>query len=433
MGGLVGSGCAAATIPNAPSSGDAGQEVVRTALGTLAWVPSHRRLIISSANKQLQHRIALQGPPLSVPEHDMARKCRKGRVPLHIATRLSQTSVYHFARRGRQHPEKCWQTCKLQCQASRIEIHYHQFWQLHGSMRRRLFMTSCCSRFVPSPFFVLWRWSGCASWTSPMIGPPRWLSSSVLDFTCSRNVLFVARMLRINSGTWARRRLQLQAVVQNLQLATFGWWELLIPSRTNLMNLIHGLQREAVLICLITGLPVVDQLDCLNSETCYAWVRPAHQACAGAGMLSHRSLMPFARQQPQGPISTQRMVSVLVGSHHISSVCLPWVGCMSTLELKQCLSAALEVHVVAQTNLGRVGPGCAWTMGGFSLQGLADGAPSQPPIQSRRATHYGVAPQRTGPLTPLRPLKCCNAHRGWRLGRPRRVVRPWLHCSGVAH
>ena len=63
MGGLVGSGCAAATIPNAPSSGDAGQEVVRTALGTLAWVPSHRRLIISSANKQLQHRIALQGPP----------------------------------------------------------------------------------------------------------------------------------------------------------------------------------------------------------------------------------------------------------------------------------------------------------------------------------------------------------------------------------
>ena len=184
---------------------------------------------------------------------------------------------------------------------------------------------------------------------------------------------------------------------------------------------------------MITGLPVVDQLDCLNSETCYAWVRPAHQACAGAGMLSHRSLMPFARQQPQGPISTQRMVSVLVGSHHISSVCLPWVGCMSTRELKQCLSAALEVHVVAQTNLGRVGPGCAWTMGGFSLQGLADGAPSQPPIQSRRATHYGVAPQRTGPLTPLRPLKCCNAHRGWRLGRPRRVVRPWLHCSGVAH
>ena len=91
----VGTGCTAAAVPNATSSGNAGQEVVRTTLGTLTWVPSDHRLIVSTSNKQLQHRITLQYPPW-VPELDMARKYHKGRAPLQIATMLNQSSTHSF-------------------------------------------------------------------------------------------------------------------------------------------------------------------------------------------------------------------------------------------------------------------------------------------------------------------------------------------------
>ena len=36
---------------NSQASGNAGQEVVRTKLGTLTWVPSDRRIIVSNTNQ----------------------------------------------------------------------------------------------------------------------------------------------------------------------------------------------------------------------------------------------------------------------------------------------------------------------------------------------------------------------------------------------
>ena len=41
------------TVPNSTSSGNPGQDVVRTALGTITWVPSDHRIICSSTNRQL--------------------------------------------------------------------------------------------------------------------------------------------------------------------------------------------------------------------------------------------------------------------------------------------------------------------------------------------------------------------------------------------
>ena len=79
------------TVPNSTSSGNPGQEVVRTPLGTVTWVPSDHRIICSTSNRMLQRRLTLFFDKW-VPEQDMCKRYSKGRIPAQIATLLRQTT-----------------------------------------------------------------------------------------------------------------------------------------------------------------------------------------------------------------------------------------------------------------------------------------------------------------------------------------------------
>ena len=71
---------------NCESSGNTGQEVVRTKLGTLTWVPSDRRMVVSNTNPELARRLLLVFLPWDLQNDKI--KYRRGKLPLQISSML---------------------------------------------------------------------------------------------------------------------------------------------------------------------------------------------------------------------------------------------------------------------------------------------------------------------------------------------------------
>ncbi|MFM7983570.1 MAG: hypothetical protein ACKPKO_30015, partial [Candidatus Fonsibacter sp.] len=76
---------------NAVASGNPGQEVSKTRMGTVTWVPSDTRLIVSTANVELLSRLCTVFEPW-IPERDLGKKYHRGKIPQQIREMLHTRS-----------------------------------------------------------------------------------------------------------------------------------------------------------------------------------------------------------------------------------------------------------------------------------------------------------------------------------------------------
>ena len=76
-----------ANLSNASSSGNSGQEVVRTNYGTCTWIPSDLRISIANNSRVLLERLSLAFYPWTI-DQDMQRRYRHGRVPQQVQSLL---------------------------------------------------------------------------------------------------------------------------------------------------------------------------------------------------------------------------------------------------------------------------------------------------------------------------------------------------------
>ena len=53
------------SCPNSLASGNVGQDVVKTPIGTVCWIPSDKRIVVATANHELKKRIAMALSPWS--------------------------------------------------------------------------------------------------------------------------------------------------------------------------------------------------------------------------------------------------------------------------------------------------------------------------------------------------------------------------------
>ena len=78
-------------VPNALASGNPGQLVVRTTIGTATWIPNDRRIIVSPGSSELHRRITM-GFPAWNPELYMSKKYHRNRIPQQIAALYTASS-----------------------------------------------------------------------------------------------------------------------------------------------------------------------------------------------------------------------------------------------------------------------------------------------------------------------------------------------------
>ena len=69
---------------NAMATGTPGQEVVRTAQGTITWIPNDGRIVITHLRGTLQTQMRAGFPPWD-PERDLAKRHHRGKIPVQIA------------------------------------------------------------------------------------------------------------------------------------------------------------------------------------------------------------------------------------------------------------------------------------------------------------------------------------------------------------
>ena len=80
---------------NSSTTGSSSQEVVRTPHGTLAWVPSDRRIAIANNSKLLHERLQVVCAAWG-PENDMSKHYHRGKVPAQIQFLLAQRTTQPF-------------------------------------------------------------------------------------------------------------------------------------------------------------------------------------------------------------------------------------------------------------------------------------------------------------------------------------------------
>ena len=85
-------------IPNAVAGGQPGQEVLKTHLGALMWVPNDKRIIVAPNCAELERRVRRVFPAWRV-ESDMPTQYHGRKVPKQIASLLASGSTTTFFRK----------------------------------------------------------------------------------------------------------------------------------------------------------------------------------------------------------------------------------------------------------------------------------------------------------------------------------------------
>ena len=77
---------------NSDASGNKGQEVAKTRMGTVTWIPSDRRIVIANTVVELTQRIRAVFPPWEV-NRDMAARYSRGKIPLQIKEAIREAET----------------------------------------------------------------------------------------------------------------------------------------------------------------------------------------------------------------------------------------------------------------------------------------------------------------------------------------------------
>ena len=122
-----------------------------------------------------------------------------------------------------------------------------------------------------------------------------------------------------------------------LKLATFGWWEIVLPTQRNYTKLQIRRLMERIHICAVTGLPA-QHLGSGLQDGSYFWEGPVvgnHQA---VGILIHKSLRDQTSPYSMVPGTENRAVVVSVGQCIAQAVYSPFMGKVLAAHTKDFLA-----------------------------------------------------------------------------------------------
>ena len=157
--------------------------------------------------------------------------------------------------------------------------------------------------------------------------------------------------------------------VGGLKLATFGWWEIVLPTQKNYTKLQNRLLMEGIHICAVTGLPA-QHLGSGLQDGSYFWEGPVVDNHQAVGILIHKSLRDQTSPCSMVPGAENRAVVVSVGQCIAQAVYSPFMGKVLAAHTKDFLAKiALNHRKMQDDHRDKV----VWTMGDFNLQGLAPG------------------------------------------------------------
>ena len=159
-----------------------------------------------------------------------------------------------------------------------------------------------------------------------------------------------------------------------LKLATFGWWEIVLPTQQNYTRLQNRLLIEGIHICAVTGLPA-QHLGSGLQEGSYFWEGPVVDNHQAVGILIHKCLREQTSPCSMVPGTENRAVVVSVGQCIAQAVYSPFMGKVLAAHTKNFLAnIALNHRKMQDDHRDKE----VWTMGDFNLQGLAPGHQDTP-------------------------------------------------------
>ena len=154
-----------------------------------------------------------------------------------------------------------------------------------------------------------------------------------------------------------------------IRIATFGWWEIRVPTKRNLNSLIQTLVKEEIMLCGVTGLPIAAIVAELE-HTKYVWKGELHDHNGGSGFLLHRALLHQANLLPQHPPTGHRLTTLVLGDNIFQVAYCPHIGRCNMQEHQLFLSDLISHHVQVREQHPK---NVCWLMGDFNLRGLAPG------------------------------------------------------------
>ena len=125
--------------------------------------------------------------------------------------------------------------------------------------------------------------------------------------------------------------------VGGLKLATFGWWEIVLPTQKNYTKLQNRLLMEGIHICAVTGLPA-QHLGSGLQDGSYFWEGPVVDNHQAVGILIHKSLRDQTSPCSMVPGAENRAVVVSVGQCIAQAVYSPFMGKVLAAHTKDFLA-----------------------------------------------------------------------------------------------
>jgi len=160
-----------------------------------------------------------------------------------------------------------------------------------------------------------------------------------------------------------------------LVLATFGWWEIIVPTVDAVRELCFALATRKVHACAVTGFPAAVVHQVLDGRLGYKWIGELSPDTQSVGMLvAVPWLHSITIVAPQGEADRRRHFFLLPGPLLGVACYGPCTGSIPVADHECWLQQTVDITVAtaAHHQVRDV-----WLLGDFNLRGVAPG-PSQP-------------------------------------------------------
>ena len=171
------------------------------------------------------------------------------------------------------------------------------------------------------------------------------------------------------------------------RLATFGWWELRVPTTQLIQRPLAVLSAQGISVCSVTGLQVDLVMETVQASS-YTWYGEVHRHGSGAGFLVANSLCERMELLPTLPHVGPRLARIRVASDYLQGVYAPYMGHCTVKQHKQFYQQVLESHLQLRKVAGSF---LTWSMGDLIFQDwYQEGRCSHPRTRKRRVSGSGI-------------------------------------------
>ena len=121
-----------------------------------------------------------------------------------------------------------------------------------------------------------------------------------------------------------------------LNIATFGWWEIICPTPKAVQTLCSQLAAQKVHVCCVTGFPAAVVHEVLDGSLGFTWVGDLHHDTKGSGLLVARPWRRVIQKiKPVGVDDRRRTFCTLPSGTLGVGVYGPCVGAISVAAHKE--------------------------------------------------------------------------------------------------